>query len=304
RHSIVSPADLHLVLPYKRVTQCSVVEELGVLLILANNWLVLYRMDPLFLSAQQKIPDAWPVELLSDVHSFRVGTLDGHIVAVCLMRGNLPRTVLFRLASLTALWEPNSFPVVGEFELPFAAAADAVFLRDQIVIMSATEFDFAVIDTGLTHVSRRKLDIPLSLVKDCEGCVPLGAFSPSSDELLLCYSGFGLYMTWYGHPSCPNYKIEWEGQAKSVACHAPYILLFGVHHIEIRHMSTGHLVQIIPGDDVQCLFDGRSVAGQLHSELPEGAQGRHEASDLWLQGLSGAPSGRPCVFELRPKTVL
>jgi len=40
-------------------------------------------------------------------------------------------------------------------------------------------------------------------------------------------------------------------------------LLFDTRFIEIRHMETGHLVQIIPGNDIRCVWDGRIDSGAV-----------------------------------------
>jgi hypothetical protein len=66
--------------------------------------------------------------------------------------------------------------------------------------------------------------------------------------------------------------IEWEGTAERVAFHAPYILLFDSRFIEIRHVETGLLVQIIPGSDVRCIWDGRGVSTSAVSPLHEDSQ--------------------------------
>lgn len=47
--------------------------------------------------------------------------------------------------------------------------------------------------------------------------------------------------------------------AERVAGHPPYILLFDNRFIEVRHVATGRLVQVIPGNDVQCIWDGRGT---------------------------------------------
>ncbi|KAH9925627.1 uncharacterized protein BXZ73DRAFT_22846, partial [Epithele typhae] len=57
--------------------------------------------------------------------------------------------------------------------------------------------------------------------------------------------------------------IEWECVAIHAAWHAPYVLLFSHFFIEVRHVESGRLAQIIPGRDAQCLWDGRGV---LHRE--------------------------------------
>ena len=66
--------------------------------------------------------------------------------------------------------------------------------------------------------------------------------------------------------------IEWEGTAERVAFHAPYILLFDSRFIEIRHVETGRLAQIIPGSDVRCIWDGRGVSTSTVSPLHEDSQ--------------------------------
>ena len=72
-----------------------------------------------------------------------------------------------------------------------------------------------------------------------------------------------------GKPRRSTGIIEWEGTAVRVAMHAPYILLFDIRFIEIRHIETGHLVQIISGTDIRCVWDGRGIdAGTAVS--PEG----------------------------------
>jgi hypothetical protein len=57
--------------------------------------------------------------------------------------------------------------------------------------------------------------------------------------------------------------IEWEGTAERVALHHPYVLLFDSRFIEIRHVETGRLAQIIPGNDIRCLWDGRGQASNI-----------------------------------------
>ena len=92
-------------------------------------------------------------------------------------------------------------------------------------------------------------------------------FRSNKDEFLLCYDGtlspwslgaerakvsteLGLYVDQHGDPSRGTNTIEWEGIAERVAWHPPYILLFDSRFIEIRHVGTGRLVQIISGNDM------------------------------------------------------
>jgi len=75
----------------------------------------------------------------------------------------------------------------------------------------------------------------------------------------MCNIEFGLFVDKHGDPSRAAGTIEWEGTAERVAFHAPHILLFDSRFIEIRHVHTGRLVQIIQGSDVRCVWDGRGI---------------------------------------------
>lgn len=96
--------------------------------------------------------------------------------------------------------------------------------------------------------------------KRFESSRPLGMFRSSENEFLLCYDEFGVYVDRYGDPSRPTVGlIEWEGTAERVAFHPPYVLLFDSRFIEIRHIDTGRLAQVIQGTDVRCIWDGRGT---------------------------------------------
>ena len=110
-----------------------------------------------------------------------------------------------------------------------------------------------------------------SLTKRCEACKPMGMFRSSENEFLLCYDEFGLYVDRHGDPSRSVGTIEWEGTAERVAWHPPYVLLFDGRFIEIRHVETGRLCQIIQGHDIRCIWDGRgSNVPPIGTPGPEG----------------------------------
>ncbi|KAJ7712347.1 hypothetical protein B0H14DRAFT_2264552, partial [Mycena olivaceomarginata] len=103
--------------------------------------------------------------------------------------------------------------------------------------------------------------------------------------------------------------IEWEGNAEKVTLHQPYILLFDSRFIEIRHIETGRLVQIIPGNDIRCLWDGRGVGSSIAAT--PGPDGEPIVQDAQVHAVMNGveptqPGGRPSravaqhVFELIP----
>lgn len=93
---------------------------------------------------------------------------------------------------------------------------------------------------------------------------------------LTIFSEFGLYVDKHGESSRAMGTIEWEGTAEHVALHPPYILLFDSRFIEIRHLETGRLCQIIPGNDIHCLWDGRGLSTNIVNTGPES----------WQEGIS------------------
>lgn len=74
--------------------------------------------------------------------------------------------------------------------------------------------------------------------------------------------------------------IEWEGTAEHVAWHPPYVLLFDSRFIEIRHVETGRLAQIIPGNEMRCIWDGRGTT--TSTPVTPGPDG-------WSEGMTQEP---------------
>lgn len=104
--------------------------------------------------------------------------------------------------------------------------------------------------------------------------------------------------------------VEWEGTAERVAWHAPYVVLFDHRFIEIRHIVTGKLVQIITGVDMRCLWDGRSAVSDTSVMMPTAESGWSDGFSLEprVHGVmnvhtpGGGPSGglTQFVYELVP----
>jgi RHO1 GDP-GTP exchange protein 1/2 len=51
--------------------------------------------------------------------------------------------------------------------------------------------------------------------------------------------------------------IRWESKATSYAHCGTHVLLFSPEFIEIRHVETGRLHQVIEGSDIRLLYSGR-----------------------------------------------
>lgn len=65
--------------------------------------------------------------------------------------------------------------------------------------------------------------------------------------------------------------IDWESRPVQVAYRAPYVFAFSDDMIEVRHASTGRLVQIVLGTAIRCTFEGNE-SSFVHVSMQSGSQ--------------------------------
>ncbi|KAI0272596.1 Dbl-like domain-containing protein [Gloeopeniophorella convolvens] len=269
------------VLHLKMVTQCAMLEDFGIFLVLADKSLFAYHIEALVPSSPQSANTSQTPQKLNgskDVHFFSVGSLGGRTLVIYMKKKGLDS--VFRvlepvvgkinekakapvsLSSRLGLRQPRSewFRVYRDFFLP-SESYDLIFLKARIAILCTKGFEIMDL-SDFKSVTIPQRDDPRheKLAKRCESCRPMGMFRSSENEFLLCYDEFGLYVNRHGDPSRTKGTIEWEGTAEHVAWHPPYILIFDARFIEVRHVENGRLCQIIPGNDIRCIWDGRGVA--------------------------------------------
>ncbi|KAK7062513.1 Rho guanine nucleotide exchange factor [Paramarasmius palmivorus] len=262
------------------VTQCAMLEDFGIFLVLADKSLFAYHIEALVPSSPSSQHATQTPQKLSgnrDVHFFSVGTLQGRTLVIYMKKKSMDsifyavEPVIDKIKEVTkgtatlgsrfGFRTPKSdwFRPYREFFLP-SESFDLIFLKAKVAILCTKGFEIMDL-SDLQSVTIPQKDDPrfVGLAKRCEACRPLGMFRSTEEEFLLCYNEFGLYVNKRGEPSRPNGLIEWEGTAEKVALHSPYILLFDTRFIEIRHVQTGRLAQIIIGNDVHCIWDGRGT---------------------------------------------
>ncbi|KAF9466176.1 CNH domain-containing protein [Collybia nuda] len=277
------PKSMRRVLHLKMVTQCAMLEEFGIFLVLADKSLFAYHIEALVPSSphtQQGTQVPQKLNGTKDVHFFSVGSLHGRTLIIYMKKKGLES--IFRvlepvndkinervkapvgLSSRLGFRSAKSewFRVYRDFFLP-TESFDLIFLKARIVVLCAKGFEIMDLN-DFKSVTIPLLDDPrVSLAKRCESCRPMGMFRSADDQFLLCYDEFGLYVDKHGDPGPSPVTIEWEGTAERVALHLPYVLIFDTRFIEVRHIETGRLAQIIPGNDVRCLWDGRGVGSSV-----------------------------------------
>ncbi|KAJ7173704.1 CNH domain-containing protein [Mycena filopes] len=325
------PRSMRRVLHLKMVTQCAMLEEFGIFLVLADKSLFAYHIEALVPSSpgQGTHASQVPQKLngTKDVHFFSVGTLHNRTLVIYMKKKGLDS--IFRVLepvgdkinekvkapagfgsrlgfrSTKSEW----FRIYRDFFLP-SESFDLYFLKAKIVILCTKGFEIMDLNDFKSVTIPLRDDARLApLSKRCDACRPIGMFRSDGDGFLLCYNEFGVYVDKHGEPRRGNTTIEWEGNAERVALHAPYILLFDSRFIEIRNIETGRLAQIIPGNDIRCLWDGRGVGSSIVAT--PAADGEPTVQDAQVHAVMNGvdqtqPGSRPSravaqhVFELIP----
>ncbi|EDR14514.1 uncharacterized protein LACBIDRAFT_305175 [Laccaria bicolor S238N-H82] len=279
------------VLHVKMVTQCAMLEDFGLFLVLADKSLFAYHIEALVPTSTSSIHASQAPQKINgskEVQFFSVGTLHGRTLVIYMnKKGNdsvfhVVEPVIDKINERPKA--PGGLSILGrrsnksewfrsyrEFVLS-SESYDLIFLKAKIAVLCTKGFEIMDLTDFKSVTIPQKEDPRYSyLTKRCDSCRPLGMFRPNDDEFLLCYNEFGIFVDKQGHPSRTAGLIEWEGTAERVAFHPPYILLFDTRFIEIRRVETGRLSQIIPGNDVRCVWDGRSMDLSLAASPPEGS---------------------------------
>ncbi|TRM58720.1 CNH domain-containing protein [Schizophyllum amplum] len=303
------------VLHLKMVSQMAMLEDFGLFLVCADKSLFAYHIEALVPSSPQSSNASQTPQKLNgsrEVSFFSVGTLYGRTLVVYVKRKGVNSSNFYILEPVIerinekAKAAPTNFGgLLGrktqkldwfrsyrDFSIP-AEAYDLIFLKARIAILCSKGFEIMDIINDLSSVSIPARDDSrlASLTRRLDSCRPLGMFRCTDEEFLLCYDEFGLHVNKHGQPSRTATSIEWEGTAERVAFHPPYILLFDTRFIEIRHVQTGLLAQVIPGNDVHCIWDGRGLNASHYPMPADGSD--NMVQEARVHGVMKAPEPPP-----------
>ncbi|KAF8621825.1 hypothetical protein AX15_007493 [Amanita polypyramis BW_CC] len=264
------------VLHIKKVTQCEMLDGFGVFLVLADNVLFAYHIEALVPSNPSMAQSLQKMNTIvhKDVQFFRAGRLNGRTLIVSVKKdgsnsifhvmepvfdkinekNKAPSGITSRILGSKLNWFRDYRRFIHSCE-----AYDVVFLKAKLAILSSRGFEIldATNFQSTVNIPLREDPNTTFIAKRCDTCRPIGIFRSTDSEFLLCYNDFGVYVNKRGFLSRPSTgTVEWEGKAESVAIHPPYILLFDYQFIEVRHIRTGRLAQIIRGSRIRNLWNG------------------------------------------------
>lgn len=282
------------VLDVTTVKQCQVLQDLGVFLVLADKSLLAYCLDVL---VQPSSPTAaaqshsYPQKVsLREVQCFTSGILEGRIVVVYVTKKgresvvHVVEPVVDRINETSNVVTPKTatglsrilgvgrtklsqwFRICKTFCGPFVAL-DIQFLGLQGKIAIRSERHFYILDLTQSPkpVLMPQLTEDLALARRCALAQPIAVFLYTEDEYLMCFDGFGIFLDQDGCPSQRRERniIEWEGAAKRAVLLLPYVILFDNTFVEVRHLETGGLVQVLTGVGIECIWAESDLPGRV-----------------------------------------
>ncbi|GAA5886090.1 hypothetical protein JCM16303_003859 [Sporobolomyces ruberrimus] len=245
------------------VTQLDVLEEQGILIVLADKAVQTFFVD--HLDPGDAVGAAKRARKIS-AHAtfFKAGQCLGRTLVCVVKSGNVSSTIktLEPIDQARGKKQPairkflqgsnESLRVFKEFYIP-TESSSVHFLKSKLCVGCTKGFEIVDLETLDTQGLLDPADSSLDFVQKRENAKPVAIYRIDG-EFLLCYDEFAFYVNKNGWRAKSNWIIQWEGFPTSFALHYPYVLAFEPTFIEVRHVESGALMQIIPGNNIRCLF--------------------------------------------------
>jgi len=249
------------VLESSAITQVDILEEYGLLLVLANKSLVSYPLSTL--EQAEGSMSGRPKKIQNHCSYFRTGICLGRHLVACVKSHAMSSTI--------KVFEPNDamisykkqkgigrFISAGQDELkPFkevylpTEASSVHFLKSKLCVACTRGFEVVSLETLETQALLDQADTSLDFVARKESVRPLH-IERLNGEFLLSYSEFSFFVNRNGWRARPEWRIDWEGTPHAFALSFPWILGFDSSFVEVRNIDTG-AVHILPHANVRML---------------------------------------------------
>ncbi|KAG8904138.1 RHO1 GDP-GTP exchange protein 2, partial [Tulasnella sp. 403] len=246
------------------VMQVDVLEEYELLVVLSERSVMTFPLDAL----DPSDPTAGlkrAKKVSSHTSFFKAGTCLGRTL-VCVVKASALSSTIKTLEPIDQNVRGKNKPtfrkllqggndtlrVFKEFYIP-TESSSIHFLKTKLCVGCTKGFEIVDLETLDTQGLLDPADGSLDFVQKKENCRPVAIYR-IENEFLLCYDEFAFYVNKNGLRARPNWIIHWEGEPTSFALHYPYVLAVEPTFIEVRHVDNGQLVQVIPGNNLRCLF--------------------------------------------------
>ncbi|KAJ7312296.1 CNH domain-containing protein, partial [Mycena albidolilacea] len=138
-----------------------------------------------------------------------------------------------------------------EFLIPVESTS-IHYLQTWMCIGCSKGFQMVDLDSSETHTLLDPMDESLDFVRKQQNLRPMAIY-PISNDFLLCYNEFAFYVNKAGRRSRKEFMVFWEGTPTAFALQDPYVLAFEPSFVEIWHVETGLMSQVIQGSNLRQL---------------------------------------------------
>jgi len=145
----------------------------------------------------------------------------------------------------------DTLKLYKEFYIPVESTS-VHYLKTKMCVGCSRGFEIVDLETLDTQGLLDPMDDSLEFVRRRE--VRPMAIYRVQNEFLLCYDEFAFYVNKNGRRSRRDFMIYWEGIPTGFALHEPYVLAFEPNFVEIRHIETGKISQVIQGTNMRLLY--------------------------------------------------
>lgn len=251
------------------ISQLDVIEEHNVLLLLAEK--ILYELPLDALDSVEQINTKSLRRVTGHVSFVKTGFCMQRIL-VCAVKSTVLNTTLriyeadraLKNKKTQSLKKPfgnqATLKIFTEVQMPMEALS-VHFLKTKLCVGSFKGFDIISLENAVFQSLLNPADTSFRFLEKREDIRPIAMFRLRG-EFLLCYSDFAFFVNTNGWKSRQSWMINWEGQPQGCALCYPYILAFEPDFIEIRNAETAELVQIIMGQNIKLLTDGRGLISE------------------------------------------
>lgn len=146
----------------------------------------------------------------------------------------------------------DTLKLFREFYIPVESTS-IHYLKTKMCVGCSRGFEIVDLESLDTQGLLDPNDESLEFVRKRETLRPMAIYR-IHNEFLLCYDEFAFYVNKNGRRSRKDFMVHWEGLPTGFALHEPYVLAFEPSFVEIRHIETGQLSQVIQGSNLRLLF--------------------------------------------------
>ncbi|KAF8817443.1 CNH-domain-containing protein [Phlegmacium glaucopus] len=146
----------------------------------------------------------------------------------------------------------DTLKLFREFYIPVESTS-IHYLKTKMCVGCSRGFEIVDLESLDTQGLLDPHDESLEFVRKRENLRPMAIYR-ILNEFLLCYDEFAFYVNKNGRRSRKEFMVHWEGMPTGFALHEPYVIAVEPSFVEVRHIETGLMSQVIQGSNLRLLF--------------------------------------------------